>query len=273
MLEASGMEVLTFNLNGLRAAVKKGLLSWVAERRPDILCFQETRCQAADRTEALLPAGYHCYFADAKKKGYSGTALLCKAKPDEVYTGWGLSGVDDEGRFVAARFGELWVASLYVPSGSAGPHRQAAKDTFLEQLGERLKAFGESPLAWLVCCDMNIAHKPADLKNWRSNEGNSGFLPHERAFMDRATGEWKMVDAFRRCNQEEGQYTWWSNRGRAWESNTGWRIDYHLCNPRLAPLVQSAEIFKTQRFSDHAPLLLRYGPSSAKLPLLLPEGL
>jgi exodeoxyribonuclease-3 len=261
MEETSEIEVLSLNLNGLRAAVKKGLLSWVAQRQPDILCLQETRCQAADRTAALLPEGYCGFFADAQKKGYSGTALLCKAAPDEVQTGWGLSGVDDEGRFVAARFGKLWVASLYVPSGSAGPHRQAAKDIFLEQLGERLKAWGESPLAWLICCDMNIAHKPIDLKNSRANEGNSGFLPHERAFMDRALGEWQMVDAFRRCNQEAGQYTWWSNRGRAWENNVGWRIDYHLCNRHLAPRVLSAEIFKAQRFADHAPLLLRYGPS------------
>jgi len=253
------LEVLTLNLNGLRAAVKKGLLRWVEQRQPDIVCLQETRCQEADRSAALLPRGYHCFFADAQKRGYAGTALLCKTQPDALQTGWGLPGVDDEGRFIAARFGELWVASLYVPSGSAGPHRQAAKDAFLEPLGAHLKAWGESPLYWLLCADMNIAHKPIDLKNWRQNQDNSGFLPHERAFMDRALGEWKMVDAFRRCNQEEGQYTWWSNRGRAWENNTGWRIDYQLCNQRLAPRVQSAEIFKAQRFSDHAPLLLRYG--------------
>jgi len=258
MLKASELEVLTLNLNGLRAAVRKGLLAWVEQRSPDILCFQETRCQASDRTEALLPKGYHCFFADAQKKGYSGTALLCKTPPDEVQTGWGLLGVDDEGRFVAARFGKLWVASLYVPSGSAGEHRQAAKDIFLEHLGVRLKAWGESALPWLVCCDMNIAHKPIDLKNWRTNQENSGFLPHERAFMDRVLGEWEMVDAFRLCNAEGGQYTWWSNRGRAWENNVGWRIDYHLCNRHLAAHVQSAEIFKAQRFSDHAPLLLRY---------------
>ena len=253
------LEVLSLNLNGLRSAARKGLLPWLEQRSPDIVCLQETRCQAADRTEALLPKGYHCFFADAQKRGYAGTALMCKAQPDEVQVGWGLPAVDDEGRFVAARFGKLWVASLYVPSGSAGEHRQAAKDAFLEVLGTQLKAWGASPLAWLLCCDMNIAHKAVDLKNWRANQNNSGFLPHERAFMDRAIGEWKMLDAFRLCNAEGGQYTWWSNRGRAWENNVGWRIDYHLCNPHLAPLVRSAEIFKAQRFSDHAPLFLRYG--------------
>lgn len=271
MLEVPEMEVLTLNLNGLRAAAKKGLLPWVEQRQPDMVCLQETRCQAADRSEALLPKGYRCFFADAQKKGYAGTALWCKAQPDEVQSGWGLLGVDDEGRFLAARFGALWVASLYVPSGSAGAHRQAAKDAFLELLGQKLEAWGQSPQAWLVCCDMNIAHKPIDLKNWRANQDNSGFLPHERAFMDKALGEWKMRDAFRLCNQEEGQYTWWSNRGRAWENNVGWRIDYQLCNRHLAGRVQSAEIYKAQRFSDHAPLLLRYG--GTKLPQSTAEKL
>lgn len=253
------MKIITLNANGIRSAASKGFFEWILKQRPDILCLQETKAQ-----EHQLPAevqklpGYHSYFHDADKKGYSGVAIYCKRKPDGVCMGLGWSDMDAEGRFLRVDFGALSVISLYLPSGSSGPERQAVKFDFMKRFMPVLKKLRHSRRDYIICGDWNIAHKAIDLRNWRSNQRNSGFLPEERAWMDEILGKLGWVDAFRVVNQEPDQYTWWSNRGRAREKNVGWRIDYQIINPRLKARVRSVAIYMEQRFSDHAPLSITY---------------
>jgi exodeoxyribonuclease-3 len=175
-----------------------------------------------------------------------------------VKRGFGVSEFDDEGRYLEARFGDLSVVSLYLPSGSAGPERQAAKYRFLDAFMPWMQGLRRKRRDYVLCGDWNIAHRPIDLKNWKSNQKNSGFLPEERAWLDRLFGDEHYVDAFREVTQEPDQYTWWSNRGQSWAKNVGWRIDYHVVSPGLAGAAQRVEIFRTQRFSDHAPLIVDY---------------
>lgn len=253
------MRVLTFNVNGLRAAARKGFLEWLPESGADIVCLQETRLSEAQRSELpLAGTGYVGYHADAIRAGYAGTAILARREPDQVERGFGAPEFDGEGRLIAARFGALWVISLYLPSGSLGPERQASKDRFLAAFPPvltRLRSRG--PL--ILAGDFNIAHRPIDLKNAKANEKHSGFLLHERVWLDWLFGpEGGLVDAFRVVNQEPGQYTYWSNRGRAYEKNVGWRIDYQAVTSDLAQAVRQAWIYKEKRFSDHAPLLIDY---------------
>ncbi|MHB1544481.1 MAG: exodeoxyribonuclease III [Gammaproteobacteria bacterium] len=259
------MRVITLNVNGLRSAARKGLLDWLPTSGADIVCLQETRLSDAQRAELSLGrTGYVGHYADALRPGYAGTAILARSEPDEVERGWGEPEFDREGRLIAARFGALWVISLYLPSGSLGPERQASKDRFLQafpQVLARLRVRG--PL--ILAGDFNIAHRPIDLRNAKANEKHSGFLPHERAWLDWLfSPDGGLVDAFREVNQEKDQYTYWSNRGRAYEKNVGWRIDYEAVTPDLARTVQGASIYKEQRFSDHAPLVLDYEGVSLK---------
>lgn len=229
------------------------------QQNVDVVCVQETKAQIHQLTDACFtPAGYHCYYEDAEKKGYSGVAIYSRQEPDRVIRGLGIEEFDREGRYLEIQLGKLNIVSLYLPSGSSGDERQQFKYDFLDQFLPHLQTLRRRRREYVLCGDWNIAHNNIDIRNWRSNQKNSGFLPEERAWLDNLFGKVKYVDAFRRVNQEPDQYTWWSNRGRAWDNNVGWRIDYHIVTPGLADKVVATDIYKAQRFSDHAPLTVDY---------------
>jgi len=253
------MRVITVNVCGIRSAAAKGLFRWLARQRADFICLQETRCQEEQRAghDVEVP-GYHSFFYDAERKGYAGVALYARDKPDKVIRGFGVHEFDAEGRYLEARCGDVSIVSLYLPSGSSGPERQASKFRFLDAFLPHLKRLRRRKHQYVLCGDWNIAHKPIDLKNWKSNQKNSGFLPEERAWLDQVFGATGYADAFRIVNQEPDQYTWWSNRGQARAKNVGWRIDYQVITAPLADKVLKASIYKDERFSDHAPLILDY---------------
>lgn len=256
------MRVITLNANGIRSAARKGLFDWLPQQNADLFCLQETKAQPADLEgdPMFRPEGWHVHFQSALRKGYSGVALYSRRKPDTVLTSLGAQEFDDEGRYVEMRFGELSVVSLYVPSGSAGPERQASKDRFLEFFLPKLREWIGSGRQYILCGDWNIAHRNIDLKNWRSNQKNSGFLPHERAWLDAAFDAVGWVDGYRALHPAtEGEaYTWWSNRGNARANNVGWRIDYQIVTPGLRDKIRAASVYKDTFFSDHAPLTLDY---------------
>jgi exodeoxyribonuclease III len=253
------VRIITLNVCGIRSAAAKGFFNWARRQRADFICLQETRCHEAQLVDHNVKvAGYESYFAEAKRKGYGGVALYTRHTPDEVIRGFGASEFDDEGRYLEARFGDLAVVSLYAPSGSAGPHRQESKFRFLEAFKRHLKAARRKRRRYIISGDWNIAHRQIDLKNWRSNQKHSGFLPEERAWLDEVFGPLGYVDAFREVNPKPDQYTWWSNRGQARAKNVGWRIDYQVVSPQLAGAASRALIYKRTRFSDHAPLMLDY---------------
>jgi exodeoxyribonuclease-3 len=253
------LKVITLNVNGVRSAAKKGLFRWLAAQKADVVCLQELKCHEADLDAKLhgLKAFESCH-AFAQKKGYSGVALYSRRTPDEVRRGFAVREFDDEGRYVEARFGKLWVISVYLPSGSAGPHRQASKFRFLKRFLIHLKKIKDRGGEIILCGDWNIAHKEIDLKNWRSNQKNSGFLPEERQWLGKVFDELGFVDVFRTLNQKPDQYTWWSARGQAWAKNVGWRIDYQIATPGIAAKARRESIYRTRRFSDHAPLTIEY---------------
>ena len=253
------MRIVTLNVNGIRSASRKGVFDWLRRQKADVVCLQETKAQEDQLTDPLFrPDGHHCFYFDAKKKGYAGTALYARREPDEVIRGFGAKEFDDEGRYLEARFGKLSVVSLYVPSGSAGPERQASKDRFLKVFMAHLKSLRKKKREYILCADWNIVHREIDIKNWKGNQKNSGCLPHERAWLDELFGPVGYVDAFRVVDKRAEQYTWWSNRGQAWAKNVGWRIDYQVVSPGVADKVLKATIYKDQRFSDHAPLIMDY---------------
>lgn len=255
------MRIITLNLNGIRAAWRKQLPDWLATQHADIVCVQETKAQAADLDPDMrAPDGMHAYYHCAEKKGYSGVGLWCRNKPDRVTEGLGHGEFDGEGRFIRADFGRFSVVSLYLPSGSSSPERQAAKFRFMAYFLPRLHELSRENRDIVICGDWNIAHKEIDLKNWKSNQKNSGFLPEERAWMSQVIDEAGWVDVYRRLHPEatDDCYTWWSNRGQAWAKNVGWRLDYQLATPDLAACAKSATIWKQSRFSDHAPLIIDY---------------
>jgi exodeoxyribonuclease-3 len=253
------MRIVSVNVNGLRSAAGKGFFPWLRRQRADVVCLQETRVHdGVLPAEALRLRAFHCYYQHAERKGYSGVAIYCRRPPDRVVRGLGWPEFDPEARFLRADFGRLSIISLYIPSGSHSEQRQQLKFEFLSRFAGYLEDWREQGREAVICGDWNIAHKPIDLRNWRANQKNSGFLPEERAWMDRLLGHLGWVDAFRVVNQQPEQYTWWSNRGRAWEKNVGWRIDYQIVTPALTPAVREASIYKHRRFSDHAPLTLDY---------------
>jgi len=253
------LTIVTCNTNGIRAAARKGFFKWLQTVNADIVCIQETKAQSDQIDDPMYwPEGYHCIYNDALKKGYSGTALYSKLVPQHVTCELGWPSADDEGRYIQADFRELTVISLYLPSGSSSPQAQAKKFDFLDRFFPHLAALRESPREIILCADWNICHQPIDLKNWRANQKNSGFLPEERAWLDRIYDELGYVDSFRVVNEAPDQYTWWSNRGRAWDNNVGWRLDYQVISPGLRDVVIDAAIYKDQRFSDHAPQIMRY---------------
>ena len=253
------MRIITVNVNGIRAAARKGFYSWMLRQRADVICIQETKAQVHQLEDNVFwPKSYHACFHDAQKKGYSGVAIYSKCKPDRVIEGLGWPDVDAEGRYLEVQFGSLSVVSLYMHSGSSGEERQQKKFEMMDRFMSYLKKVKRSGREYLICGDWNIAHKEIDLKNWRGNKKNSGFLPEERQWMDKLLGSVGFVDAFRKVDPREDQFTWWSNRGRAWEKNVGWRIDYQIATPGLGEKTQSARIYKAKRFSDHAPLIMDY---------------
>lgn len=252
------MRIVSANLNGIRSAASKGFFDWLEKSGTDVLCIQETKAQEHQLDLLHRPDGWNSFFFDAQRPGYSGTAIFSRQKPDEVKVGLGFELCDTQGRWIEARFGDLTVASLYLPSGSANEEAQARKDHFLEQLMPRMKQWRAEQRSMVICGDWNIAHKEIDIKNWRGNLKNSGFLPHERAWLTTLFDEVGWVDAFRVVNQEPEQYTWWSNRGQAYAKNVGWRIDYHIVSPDLKDKIKSTSIYKGEKFSDHAPLILDY---------------
>jgi len=253
------MRIITLNTNGIRSAERKGFFAWMQQQDADVVCIQETKAQLHQLpADPFHPANYHCFYHDAEKKGYSGVALYCKKAPDKVISGIGWADFDREGRFIEAQFGKLSVISLYLPSGSSSEERQAVKFNVMERFAPYLQARIQEGRDLIICGDWNIAHKEIDLKNWRGNVKNSGFLPEERAWLSQLFADGQWLDAFRLVNPEAEQYTWWSNRGQAWAKNVGWRIDYQIVSGSLKDKVQAASIYKDQRFSDHAPLLMDY---------------
>lgn len=253
------MRIVTLNVNGLRSAERKGLSRWLARAEPwDVVCVQEIKCMADDVPATLrTPRRSHGTFLPARRKGYAGVAVYSKI-PHRASAGFGAREFDDEGRYLEAHFDGLTVVSLYLPSGSSGPHRQASKFRFLDTFLPHLDALRRSGREIVLCGDWNIAHQPIDLANWRGNQKNSGFLPEERAWLTRVFDELGFVDVFRRLDPRPHQYTWWSNRGQAWAKNVGWRIDYQIATPGLAATARAATIYTQRRFSDHAPLIVDY---------------
>jgi exodeoxyribonuclease-3 len=253
------MRIITLNANGIRAAERKGFFIWIQQQNADIICIQETKAQLHQlNSDPFCPKDYHCFYHDADKKGYSGVALYCRKQPDKIISGIGWQDVDAKGRFIEAQFGNLSIISLYLPSGSSGEDRQAFKFKFMDRFTPYLQECSKNGRDYIICGDWNIAHKEIDLKNWRGNQKNSGFLPEERAWLDRLFADGHWLDAFRLINQDAEQYTWWSNRGQSWAKNVGWRIDYQIISPALKDKVTAASIYKDERFSDHAPLIMDY---------------
>lgn len=258
------LRVYTLNLNGIRSARTKGFLEWLATQEADIVCMQELKAQECDLPAAMRnPPGWHGAFHYAEKKGYSGVGIFSRHQPDALKSGIGVTEFDTEGRYLQADYDlpglPLSVVSLYLPSGSSSEERQAAKFRFMEVFAPRMAALRTSGREVIVCGDWNIAHREIDLKNWKSNQKNSGFLPQERQWLgDLLDTGW--VDVYRRLHPEATGdcYTWWSNRGQAWTKNVGWRLDYQLATPGIAALATQASVYKAQRFSDHAPLMIDY---------------
>ena len=257
-------KLTSLNLNGIRSASTKGLQDWVAHTAPDCICVQELKAQAPDmqgKFEAL--AGMPGHFQYAVKKGYSGVGAYSRHEPSDVVVGLGAPEFDDEGRYVELRFDtpqrKLSLISCYFPSGSSGDDRHAAKYRFLDIMYPHITQLAQQR-ELVLCGDVNIAHQNIDLKNWKGNLKNSGFLPEERAWMTRLLTDGGLVDVYRSLHptEEAEAYTWWSNRGQAYANNVGWRIDYHLATPGVAALARRAQVFKDQRFSDHAPLTVEY---------------
>ena len=253
------MRVISLNLNGIRAAARKGFYAWLRRQRADVVCLLDIKAlvdQLNDRQ--FWPPSFRCYYHPADKKGYSGVALYARNEPDGVIQGLGWPDFDVEGRWIEARFGALSVISLYLPSGSSSEQRQQVKFDMMARLTPYLEGLRRDRREYIICGDWNIAHTKADIKNWRGNLKNSGFLPEERAWLYRLFGPMGWVDAFRAVNQDPDEYSWWSNRGQDWAKNVGWRIDYQVVTPGLRDLVLDATIYRRKRFSDHAPLIVDY---------------
>ncbi len=256
--------LVSLNLNGIRSAARKGFVEWAESTSIDCMGVQELKAQTEDVSGQFdAVAGMHAHFHYAEKKGYSGVGIYSRKEPSDVIIGWNNAEFDPEGRWVECRYDtpqrKLSLISCYFPSGSSGEERQTAKFRFLAAMYPYLMAL-KAEREFILVGDINIAHKEIDLKNFKGNRKNSGFLPEERDWMTKllTEGEGGLVDVFRTLNQQPDQYTWWSARGQAWAKNVGWRIDYHLATPGLAALARKEHIYLDQRFSDHAPLTIDY---------------
>lgn len=259
------LTVASVNVNGLRAAMGKGMAQWLADTRPDVLCLQEVRAGLAHVPPGLGEQdGWHAAHAVSSRPGRAGVAVLTRRPPESVRVGFDVAEFDTAGRYLEVWLPGLVVASVYVPTGEAGTPRQQEKERFLTGLEAHLAGLaGRSGRAVLVCGDFNIAHREADLRAWRANRGRAGFLPEERAWLDRLYDRLGYVDVVRRLHPGvEGPYTWWSYRGRAFDNDAGWRIDLQLATPDLAARAVRARVDRAaaydQRFSDHAPVVVAY---------------
>jgi len=253
------LRITSLNAIGIRSATRKGLFAWLRGTSPDVICFQETKAQERQLPpEALDLSEYTYAFVDAEKKGYSGVALYAKKPPDRIERGLGMPDIDAEGRYVRFDWGDLSIASIYVPSGTSGEARQAVKDSFLERFLAPLVTMRHDGRRYILCGDFNIAHRDIDTFDPVRNASITGFLPHERAWMDTVIDQVGWVDAFREVDREPKRYTWWPGWAGAFERNLGWRIDYQLVTPNLAAFVRAASIYRSERFSDHAPVTIEY---------------
>lgn len=255
------LRIISLNLNGIRSATSKGFLDWLPAQQADIVCLQELKAQAGDLSESMrAPAGMQGWFHHAEKKGYSGVGIYSRHTPDRVVEGLGIADIDAEGRFLQLDFGKLSVISLYLPSGSSSEVRLKVKFDFMDRFLPHMDLLYQSGQEVVVCGDWNIAHREADLKNWKSNQKNSGFLPEERAWLSRLFDEQGWIDVYRNVYPDatDACYTWWSNRGQAWAKNVGWRLDYQIATPGIAASARECSVYKAQRFSDHAPLTVDY---------------
>ena len=253
------MRIISLNANGIRSAATKGVFDWLRAQHADVVCLQETKAQEDQLTDPMFrPDGHHCFYRDAtSKKGYSGVAIYAKREPDAVLTELGWDEFDNEGRYIEARFGKLSVVSLYFPSGSSGEERQQFKFRAMDWIEPIFDGWLKSDRQYVICGDWNIVRSEKDIKNWKSNQKNSGCLPEERAWLNGLV-ERGWVDSYRTLKPEGEDYTWWSNRGRARENNVGWRIDYQVCTPSLRERLRACSIYREQRFSDHAPYTVDY---------------
>jgi len=254
--------LVTLNLNGIRSAASKGFLTWAQNAAADCMGVQEIKAQSEDvagRFERVGDLDGHFHYA--QKRGYSGVGLYARKAPCAVIAGFDRGEFDTEGRWIEARFDtakrKFSVISCYFPSGSSGEERQQAKFRFLAKMAKHLRKL-RAEREFVLLGDINIAHREIDLKNWRGNQKNSGFLPEERAWMTELLTQGGLVDVFRTLNPNPEQYTWWSNRGQAWAKNVGWRIDYQLATPAIAATARREHIFLDERFSDHAPVVIDY---------------
>ena len=254
------LRIITANLNGIRSAANKGFFEWLAQQNADFVCLQELKAHAPDLSEMMqAPAGYSGHFHFAEKKGYSGVAIYCRHPVGAVQVGMPSVEFDAEGRWVQVSLGRLTVVSVYLPSGSSSDERQQAKFRFLDEFMPKLEQMRSDGREYVICGDWNIAHKEIDLRNWRSNQKNSGFLPQERAWLTDLLDRVGWVDVFRTLEPGPDQYTWWSNRGQARAKNVGWRIDYQIATPGIAASARKTTIYTEKLFSDHAPLIVDYG--------------
>ena len=254
--------LITLNLNGIRSAANKGFVEWAQNANADCMGVQEVRAQPEDVAGRLDRLGdLQGHFHYAQKKGYSGVGLYAKKAPSDVILGFGSKEFDAEGRWIEKRFDtakrKLSVISCYFPSGSSSEERQTAKFRFLARMYPHLMKL-KAEREFILVGDINIAHQEIDLKNWKGNLKNSGFLPEERAWLTKLFGAGGLVDVFRTLNQQPEQYTWWSQRGQARAKNVGWRLDYHFATPGLAAKARREQIYLEQRLSDHAPLIIDY---------------
>lgn len=254
------MKIISFNANGLRSAATKGFFGWFLDQQADVLCVQETKAQEHQLGDvAFRPDGYRSYFRDAStRKGYSGVALYCRREPDEVRTTLGWEAFDEEGRYIEARFGNLSVVSLYLPSGSSKDERQVFKYEVMDWITPIFSKWLASGRDYIISGDWNIAHTPKDIRNAKANEKNSGYLPEERAWLSKLFNEHGWVDSYRKLHPEGQDYTWWSQRGAARAKNVGWRIDYQVVSPSLVQRLKSCHITGEPKFSDHAPYTVEY---------------
>ena len=255
------LRIISANLNGIRSAAKKGFMEWLNHQSADFICVQELKAQEVDLAPKILsPHGLNAYFHYAEKKGYSGSGIFTPHAVEHMQLGFGNPEFDAEGRYVEVQIGQLSVISVYMPSGSSSPERQEAKFRFLDAFLPHLIQLKKSGRQILLCGDVNIAHHEIDLKNWKGNLKNSGFLPEERAWLTNLFSEQGYVDVYRQLEPDASDtcYTWWSQRGQAYAKNVGWRIDYQIATPELAQAARKAGVYKKQRFSDHAPLIIEY---------------
>ena len=253
------MRICSFNANGLRSAANKSFFDWFAEQNIDVLCVQETKARVEQLQGAPFePDGFHRHFRDAEsKRGYSGVAIFSRSLPDQVIDTLGWDEFDQEGRYIEARFADLSVVSLYLPSGSSGDARQGFKFEVMAWLRPLFDQWRQSGRRYVLCGDWNIVHTELDIKNWKSNQKNSGCLPEERAWLGNLLHSgW--VDSYRQLRPEGRDYTWWSQRGAARAKDVGWRIDYQIVSPQLAPALLDCQIAREPKFSDHAPYVVDY---------------